>query len=791
MKRILINAVQKEEIRVAMVDGQKLYDLDVEIPSNQQKKGNVYKGKITRVEPSLEAAFVDYGGNRHGFLSFKEISRSYFTEEALQGGGRADIKTAIKEGQEIIVQVEKEERGNKGAALTSFISLAGRFLVLMPNNPRAGGVSRRIEGEDRKLIRESLSHLEVPNGMGLIVRTAGVGRNTEELQWDLDYLMQVWSAIEKATVDKPAPFLVYQESDIIVRTLRDNFRADINEVLTDSKEVFESAKQFIEQVMPASVRKLKMYEDSVPLFNRFQIENQIESAYRREVTLPSGGAIVIDHTEALTSIDINSARATKGRDIEDTAFHTNLEAADEIARQLRLRDLGGLVVIDFIDMMVSKNQREVENRLKNATEIDRARVQIGRLSRFGLLEMSRQRLKPSLGEATQIVCPRCTGNGTIRTVESLSLSLIRIMEEEALKDSTSQVEIQVPVSVATYMLNEKREAVSEIEKLTKVRILIIANSALETPQYLVERIRKSDMSEESTVSYLQVDLSDTPYEPGMTSEAAIQPEQAAVQMVTPAEPKPVSTAPKATSKAAPTSGGLFAWLLALFTGSKKQEKPKQQPKSSRTSGNRSQGNRSNRRPQTKQGKSRSTQNRNQSQRTKPGSTKGTKPSSNKGTKPGNAAQSNKQTPAAKAAVDKDTQKQTSADKNKANIAAVETGQSDKPSDTTEKKPRSDSSRRRGRRGGRSVRRDNEQPKNDNVQSQSNDSPQATQPVQQVKAAEKSQPASTPPVTASRPEDVTARESNPPKPEAPKAEVKEERQPLTNENRPAVPTNNKV
>ncbi|MGB5396837.1 MAG: Rne/Rng family ribonuclease, partial [Gammaproteobacteria bacterium] len=406
MKRILINAAQKEEIRVAMVDGQQLYDLDVEVPSREQKKSNVYKGKITRVEPSLEAAFVDYGAERHGFLPFKEISRSYFTEEALQAQGRTDIRTAIKEGQEVVIQVEKEERGNKGAALTTFISLAGRFLVLMPNNPRAGGVSRRIEGEDRDLIRDALSQLEVPSGMGLIVRTAGVGRNVEELQWDLDYLMQLWDAFVKATESRPAPFLVYQESDVIIRALRDYFRDDINEVLVDSPEVFETAKQFIEQVMPNRVRKLKLYQDTVPLFNRFQIENQIESAYRREVVLPSGGAIVIDHTEALVSIDINSARATKGGDIEETATNTNLEAADEIARQLRLRDIGGLVVIDFIDMMASRNQRAVENRLRDAVKLDRARVQLGRISRFGLMEMSRQRLKPSLGESTQVVCPR-------------------------------------------------------------------------------------------------------------------------------------------------------------------------------------------------------------------------------------------------------------------------------------------------------------------------------------------------------------------------------------------------
>ena len=466
MKRILINAVQKEEVRVAMVDGQQLYDLDVEVPSREQKKSNVYKGKITRVEPSLEACFVDYGAERHGFLPFKEVSRMYFTEEAQKASGRPDIRTAIKEGQEIVIQVEKEERGNKGAALTTFISLAGRYLVLMPNNPRAGGVSRRIEGEDRNLIREALSQLEVPDGMGLIVRTAGVGRNAEELQWDLNYLLQLWTAFETAAAERPSPFLIYQESDVTTRALRDYFRNDIAEVLIDSKEVYESAMDFVQQVMPNSVQKIKYYDDTVPLFNRFQVENQIESAYRREVQLPSGGEIVIDHTEALISIDINSARATKGGDIEETATNTNLEAADEIARQLRLRDLGGLVVIDFIDMMNNRNQRAIENRLNAAVQADRARVQIGRISRFGLLEMSRQRLKPSLGESTQIVCPRCTGQGTIRTVESLSLSLVRILEEEALKAGTARVDIQVPVDVATYILNEKRRAIHDIEKLS-------------------------------------------------------------------------------------------------------------------------------------------------------------------------------------------------------------------------------------------------------------------------------------------------------------------------------------
>ena len=560
MKRILINAVQKEEIRVAMVDGQQLYDLDIEIPSQEQKKANVYKGKITRVEPSLEAAFVDYGAERHGFLPFKEISRKYFSEEALKTQGRPDIKTAISEGQEVVVQVEKEERGNKGAALTTFISLAGRFLVLMPNNPRAGGVSRRIEGEDRNIIRESLAQLDIPSGMGLIVRTAGVGRSVEELQWDLEYLLQLWTAFEKAGSERSAPFLIYQESNVIVRALRDYFRSDINEVLVDSEKVYNSARQFLEQVMPERLNKLKLYSDPVPLFNRFQIENQIESAYRREVQLPSGGAIVVDHTEALISIDINSARATRGGDIEETALNTNLEAADEIARQLRLRDLGGLIVIDFIDMVTTRNQREVENRLRDAVKIDRARVQIGRISRFGLLEMSRQRLKPSLGESTQIVCPRCTGHGTIRTVESLALSLIRIMEEEALKESSARVDVHVPVDVATYMLNEKRKAINEIEQQTGIRMVVIANSTLETPQYRVERIRKSEVDEAAEVaSYKQVEVIGEHYNPADYKEKRIQPEQPAVTAVVPSRPAPLPVVQQ-------PSGGLLTKIVSLFTG---------------------------------------------------------------------------------------------------------------------------------------------------------------------------------------------------------------------------------
>jgi len=611
MKRILINAIQKEEVRVAMVDGQQLYDLDVEVPSREQKKSNVYKGKITRVEPSLEACFVDYGAERHGFLPFKEISRSYFTEEAQKSSGRPDIRTAIKEGQEVVIQIEKEERGNKGAAITTFISLAGRYLVLMPNNPRAGGVSRRIEGEDRNLIREALSQLEVPNGMGLIVRTAGVGRNAEELQWDLDYLLQLWTAFEKAASERPSPFLIYQESDVTTRALRDYFRSDITEVLIDSKEVYDAAMDFVQQVMPNSVQKIKYYDDTVPLFNRFQVENQIESAYRREVSLPSGGSVVIDHTEALISIDVNSARATKGGDIEETATNTNLEAADEVARQLRLRDLGGLVVIDFIDMMNNKNQRAVENRLNAAVQRDRARVQIGRISRFGLMEMSRQRLKPSLGESTQVVCPRCTGQGTIRTVESLSLSLVRILEEEALKSGTSRVDLQVPIDVATYMLNEKRQAIADIEKLSGVHVLIVANPTLETPHYKVERVRKSDRDEDSDKASYQRVEKESQYNVDITQEKPIQPEQAAVQSIKPGR-RPVAKAPEPEVKAGST--GLLGKIVSLFSGDGKAEEVEEKPAAAKPNRGRTQ---QGRKQGSGQNRNRNRSNRNRNRNRKP------------------------------------------------------------------------------------------------------------------------------------------------------------------------------
>lgn len=541
MKRMLINTTQPEELRVAMVDGQKLYDLDIEIPSRGQKKSNVYKGKITRIEPSLEAAFVDYGGNRHGFLPLKEIARNYFTESARQASGRQSIKDALREGQELVVQVEKEERGNKGAALTTFISLAGRYMVLMPNNPRAGGVSRRIQGEDRDLVREAMSAMNIPEDMGMIVRTAGIGRSSEELQWDLDYLTHLWGVIKTAADERTAPFLVYQESNVIIRALRDYLRNDVAEIIIDSPEVFEQAREFMERVMPHNLPKLKLYKETIPLFNRYQIESQIESAFRREVRLPSGGALVIDHTEALIAVDVNSARATKGGDIEETALNTNLEAADEVARQLRIRDLGGLIVIDFIDMQPARNLREVENRLRDALKVDRARVQVGRISRFGLLEMSRQRLRPSLGESSQIVCPRCTGQGTIRGVESLSLSVLRVIEEEVMKEKTQRVIAHVPVDVGTYLLNEKRELLSQLENRHQISVMLIPTPALETPNFDVQRIRVDDAgSERHTASY-DLALTREEISPStLMEESRPQAEIPAVRTVAPHAPAPAS-----------------------------------------------------------------------------------------------------------------------------------------------------------------------------------------------------------------------------------------------------------
>lgn len=576
MKRILINATQAEELRVAIVDGQKLLDLDIETAAREQKKANVYKGRITRIEPSLEACFVEYGAERHGFLPLKEVAPEY-----LKGGpGGGNPAQQLSEGQEIIVQVEKEQRGTKGAALSTFISLAGRFLVLMPNNPRAGGISRRVEGEERDELRETLSQVSCPDGMGVIVRTNGIGRSPEEVQWDLDYLVEIWNAITKAAESRKAPFLVYQESNLILRALRDYLRPDIGEVIIDNPELHEQAHAHLSHVMPATLPRLKLYEDSIPLFSRFQVESQIETAHQRQVNLPSGGSIVIDRTEALTSIDINSARATGGKDIEDTALQTNLEAADEIARQLRLRDVGGLVVIDFIDMSANRNQRQVEERLRKATERDRARIQTGRISRFGLLEMSRQRMRPALGEHTHQNCPRCDGHGQIRSVESLSLSLLRLVEEECMKEKTGRVIAQVPVDVAAFLLNEKREVIHDIEARNKAEVLVIPNTSLLTPRFEITREKadpKQQEQRESSSSYqLREDFSSSESTDKLTrSDRAPAAEQPAVGMLRPSTPPPApraetpsedDVAKTPAAKPTPAQPGLWQRIRAWFTG---------------------------------------------------------------------------------------------------------------------------------------------------------------------------------------------------------------------------------
>jgi len=562
MKRMLINATQREELRVAVADGQILMDLDIEVPTQEQKKANVYKARITRVEPSLEACFVDFGSERHGFLPLKEICPDSYHPSAKKIEGKISIRDAVKQGQQIIVQVEKEERGNKGAALTTYISLAGRYLVLMPTNPKAGGVSRRISGEDRQDLREQLQKVIAPDNVGIIVRTAGVGREAEELQWDLDYLLQLWKAIEKAAVERPASFLIYQESNLFIRALRDHLRNDIGEILIDNPKVFEDAKEFVQQVMPHNVRKLKLYQDDVPLFSRYQIESQIETAFARTVHLPSGGALVIDHTEALLSIDINSARATKGADIEETAYKTNLEAADEIARQLRLRDLGGLIVIDFIDMMDRKHQRKVEERLRHAMQIDKARVQTGRISRFGLLEMSRQRLRPSLGESSAETCPRCDGHGTIRSIESLSLSILRLVEEESMKEFSGQVIVQTPTKVANFLLNEKRKNLAEIESRQSVPIVILANEHMQRPKFEIHRLRKTEVTDDPSYSHLSEPQPELVASSEMQA-TAIAAQAPVVQRVTHARP-----APTLEKKSKP---GLFGQFFSkLFSGGEEE-----------------------------------------------------------------------------------------------------------------------------------------------------------------------------------------------------------------------------
>ena len=605
MKRMLINATQSEELRVALVDGQQLYDLDIESPGHEQKKSNIYKAKITRIEPSLEAAFVDYGADRHGFLPMKEIAREYFPK-GYSFQGRPNIKEVLREGQEVIVQIDKEERGQKGAALTTFISLAGSYLVLMPNNPRAGGISRRIEGDERTDLKASLSKLTLPKGMGLIVRTAGVGKEYEELEWDLNVLLHHWNAISEAGASRPAPFLIHQETNVILRAIRDYLRRDIGEVLIDRPKIFESVKKHIEIVRPDFLSKVKLYTNDVPLFTHYQIETQIETAFQREVRLPSGGSIVIDPTEALTSIDINSARATKGSDIEETAFNTNLEAAEEIARQLRLRDLGGLVVIDFIDMTPVRHQREVENRMRDAVKQDRARIQLGRISRFGLLEMSRQRLRPSIGETSQGVCPRCSGTGHVRGVESLALSVLRLMEEEAIKDNTQQVQAQVPVPVATYLLNEKRRSVFHVEKHHGVKILIIPNPNMVTPQYEVIRVRKDEGIEEASYDMpIKQAVPEEAVMPKFDKEVNKRDEPILQGMSSPKQaPKKQETAPVAPK--APESksliSGVVDWVKSLFAA---EEEVKPAPKTPQENNTRN----SERRPQRgRQGQRRNNRN---------------------------------------------------------------------------------------------------------------------------------------------------------------------------------------
>ncbi|HEZ0513323.1 TPA: Rne/Rng family ribonuclease [Neisseria meningitidis] len=591
MKRMLFNATQAEELRVAIVDGQNLLDLDIETLGKEQRKGNIYKGIITRIEPSLEACFVDYGTDRHGFLPFKEVSRSYFQDYE---GGRARIQDVLKEGMEVIVQVEKDERGNKGAALTTFISLAGRYLVLMPNNPRGGGVSRRIEGEERQELKAAMAELDIPNGMSIIARTAGIGRSAEELEWDLNYLKQLWQAIEEAGKAHHDPYLLFMESSLLIRAIRDYFRPDIGEILVDNQEVYDQVAEFMSYVMPGNIGRLKLYEDHTPLFSRFQIEHQIESAFSRSVSLPSGGAIVIDHTEALVSIDVNSARATRGADIEDTAFKTNMEAAEEVARQMRLRDLGGLVVIDFIDMGNPKHQRDVENVLRDALKKDRARVQMGKLSRFGLLELSRQRLKPALGESSHVACPRCAGTGVIRGIESTALHVLRIIQEEAMKDNTGEVRAQVPVDVATFLLNEKRAELFAMEERLDVNVVLIPNIHLENPHYEINRIRTDDVEEDGEPSYKRVaepeeDESAKPF--GGEKAKAARPEPA-VKGVRHTSPAPTAAPEKKTS----WWDSFKAWLKRIFGGSETQAAPAAETSEKRSTANRS-GSRANNRRQ--------------------------------------------------------------------------------------------------------------------------------------------------------------------------------------------------
>jgi ribonuclease E len=705
MKRMLINATQEEELRMAMVDGQRLYDLNIEAPASERKKANIYKGKITRIEPSLEAAFVDYGTDRHGFLPLKEISSEYFVKENTSGG-KPSIKDVLNEGQDIVVQVDKEERGNKGAALTTFVSLAGRFIVLKPNKDRSGGVSRRITGDDRDLARKSLNEIVVPDGMSVILRTAGIDRSAEELTWDLENLLTVWTAILNVVLERPSPFLIYRESDSVVRALRDYLTNDIGEILIDNEATYKDAYEFVEQVMPHNLRKLKHYTDPVPLFTRFQIETQIESAFAHVVTLPSGGSIVIDHTEAMVSIDINSARATKGGDIEATALNTNLEAADEIARQLRIRDLGGLVVIDFIDMGPSRHQRDVENRLREAVRQDRARVQIGKISRFGLLEMSRQRLRPSIGESAYHTCPRCSGFGTIRSVESLALAILRIIGEEARKERTSKVIAQLPVEVATYLLNEKRDWVQTLESRNEMQVVLVANATLETPHYEVRRVRddQTDLAENAGVSYA---LAHMPVEP--ESPQAIL-ERKSIEQPVVGTMKPTKPAPK---RQKPPSKGFWATLMAFLTGGD-DKKPKTQQRRKTSAG----GTRTRRKQQSRRrsgSDSRKSSDSRGAQRKKTQKKTASKKTATRKTAP-------KKAPAKKAAAKKAATKKPAAKGSQQKPAEAQPRQESADETRTDSKR---SSRNRRSRGGRRRRRTADKPEQaaDQLQQTKDSSPQ--------------------------------------------------------------------
>ena len=638
MKRMLFNATHSEELRVAIVDGQRLIDLDIESASFQQKKGNIYKGVVTRVEPSLEACFVDYGAVRQGFLPMKEISRRFFTGDKKTAPiSQTRIQNVIKEGQELVIQVEKEERGNKGAALTTFISLAGRYLVLMPNNPKGGGISRRIEGEKRAELRKIMNELDVPTEHALIARTAGIGKSQEAMQWDLDYLTQLWQAIDKASSDRPAPFLIYQESNLVVRAMRDYLRSDISEILIDNPEVHERAKRFMEQVMPQNLVRLKLYEDSVPLFSRFQIEHQIESAFSRSVQMPSGGSLVIDHTEALVSIDVNSARATKGSDIEETALQTNLEAADEVARQLRMRDLGGLIVIDFIDMTSHKNQRNVENRLNDALESDRARIQTGRISRFGLMEMSRQRIRPSLGESNYGVCPRCEGTGQIRGIQSSSLSILRIIQEEALKENTEVVHAYLPIESATFLLNEKRHEITGIENRLGTRIQIIPTSSLDTPHYKIERMRSEDLDESGDKPSYKLHVEEVKDElpsPGSQPQPAAEKPAVSTAFHSTSAPTSATASPaQPTAPASTEERGWFTGLVKKLFSSlpeqaqeeppKEETKPAPQQRSNQQRNRKPQGNRQQARRGSQQRQGQQNRQRKKQPRKKPAEAKST------------------------------------------------------------------------------------------------------------------------------------------------------------------------